>query len=55
MVDGQLVDGPIVQANAPQLVATVHLAPGLTRTLQIITMPESGSNYPVRLLFGPAP
>jgi len=55
IVDGQVVDGPVVEANAPQLVTTVRLAPGLTRTLQIITMPESGSNYPVRLLLGPAP
>jgi len=55
VVDGQPVDGPLVEANAPQLVTTVRLPPGLTRTLQIVTMPESGSNYPVRLLLGPAP
>ena len=55
VVDGQLVEGPVVQPNAPQLVTAVHLAPGSTRTLQIITMPESGSNYPVRLLLGPPP
>ncbi len=52
LVGGQIVDGPVVQASAPQVLATVRLAPGTRRRLRIATMPESGSNYPVRLTLG---
>jgi len=52
LVGGQIVDGPVVQANAPQVLATLRLAPGTRRRLRIATMPESGSNYPVRLTLG---
>lgn len=51
LVGDQLIDGPTVQPNAPQVLTSLRLAPGLRRTLRIATMPESGSNYPVRLTF----
>ncbi len=53
LVGDQIVEAPVVQPNAPQVLATLRLAPGTRRTLRIATMPESGSNYPVRLTLGP--
>lgn len=55
LIDNQLINGPTVQPNAPQVITTIHLAPGASRTLRVTTMPESGSNYPVHLLLGPPP
>jgi hypothetical protein len=55
LVDNQLINGPTVQPNAPKTITTIHLAPGVSRTIRIITMPESGSNYPVHLILGPPP
>lgn len=52
-VGGHIVDAPIVQPNVPQVLTTLRLAPGTRRSLRIVTMPESGSNYPVRLTLGP--
>jgi hypothetical protein len=49
LVGDRLIDGPVVQPNAPQVLTTLMLAPGIRRILRIATMPESGSNYPVRL------
>lgn len=53
LVDDQVINGPVVQPNAPKIITTLRLGPGARRTLHIATMPESGSNYPVRLTLGP--
>lgn len=52
LVGDRIIDGPVVQPNAPKVLTTLRLAPGIHRTLRIATMPESGSNYPVRLTLG---
>ena len=50
LVDGQVVHSPLVRPTAPQRVAVVQLGAFEERTLTISTMPESGANYPVRLV-----
>jgi hypothetical protein len=52
VIGDQLVESPLVQPNAPKAVATFPLPPQTRRTLQMWTIPESGSNYPVRLTLG---
>ncbi len=52
LVGDRLIDGPTVQPNAPRVLTTLRLGPGAHRSLRIATMPESGSNYPVRLTLG---
>lgn len=47
-----LIESPLVQPNAPQVIATLRLGPQTYRTLRLVTIPESGSNYPVRFLLG---
>jgi len=51
----QVVDGPVVEPGAPKSVTTIRLAPQTSRTVRISTMPESGSNYPVRLVLASSP
>lgn len=53
-VDGRVIDGPPVLPSTPQLLTTIHVPPLGRRLVRIATMPESGSNYPVRLTLGPA-
>lgn len=53
IVNDQLIDGPTVQPNAPRALVTLRMGAGTRRTLHVVTMPESGSNYPVRLTLGP--
>lgn len=52
LIDDAVVDSPVVHPAAPHALTTVHLAPLERRDLLVSTMPESGSNYPVRLLLG---
>lgn len=52
LVGDRLIDGPVVQPNTPRVLTTLRLSPGAHRSLRIATMPESGSNYPVRLTLG---
>jgi hypothetical protein len=54
LVDGQVVDGPPVLPRAPRILTTVHVPPLARQLVRIGTMPESGSNYPVRLTLEPA-
>jgi hypothetical protein len=53
LVDGTVLASPVVKPNAPQVLTAVRLDPEARRTLRISTMPESASNYPVRLTLGP--
>lgn len=52
LIDDQIVESPLVQPNAPQVIYTTPLRPQTRRSLRILTIPESGSNYPVRLTLG---
>ena len=52
VIGDRVVESPLIHPNAPQVVATLVLRPQATRTIRILTMPESGSNYPVRLSLG---
>ena len=52
VIGDQIVESRLVQPNAPQPVATFPLRPQTRRTIRILTIPESGSNYPVRLTLG---
>ncbi|HKX18013.1 MAG TPA: hypothetical protein VJT33_08400 [bacterium] len=52
VIGDQIVESRLVQPNAPQAVATFPLRPQTHRTIRILTIPESGSNYPVRLTLG---
>jgi hypothetical protein len=52
VIGEQIVESGLVQPNAPQVVTTFQLRPQTRRTIRILTTPESGSNYPVRLTLG---
>jgi hypothetical protein len=52
LIDDQMIESPLVQPHAPQVIFTLSLPPQTQRTLRILTIPESGSNYPVKLTFG---
>ena len=53
LIDDRIVDLPRVRPGERQVVARIRLEPGEHRVLTISTMPESGANYPIRLLLGP--
>jgi len=53
LIDDQIVDLPRVRSAEPQIMARIRLEPGKHRLLVVSTMPESGANYPIRLLLGP--
>lgn len=52
LIGDQMVESPLVQPHAPQVIFTLPLPPQSRRTLRILTVPESGSNYPVKLTLG---
>jgi len=52
VINDQVVESVLVQPNAPQPAFTFSLRPQTRRTIRILTVPESGSNYPVRLTLG---
>ena len=54
LVDGRYVQTPVLRNNQDALVAKYQLAPGETRTVDVLTMPQAGSNYPVRLVVRPS-
>jgi len=51
-IDDRIVDVPRVPAGGVLPVVTVRIAPGEHRLLVVMTMPESGANYPVLLTLG---
>jgi hypothetical protein len=53
LVGTKVIEAPAVQPNQPKILATIKLGPGTSRLIRIATMPESGSNYPVRITLGP--
>jgi hypothetical protein len=52
-IDGRTVEIP--QANLPKEItlAQYPLAPGAKQTVQVLTLPLSGSNYPAQLVVRP--
>jgi hypothetical protein len=52
VIGDRLAESPLVQPNAPQIMARFRLRPQTRRLIRIVTLPESGSNYPVRLTLG---
>ena len=52
VIRDRIAESPLVQPNAPQVVATFRLGPQTRRLIRVVTLPESGSNYPVRLTLG---
>ena len=54
LVDGQSVQTKVMRTNDEVSVAEYRLAPGEKRTVTVVTMPQAGSNYPVRLVVRPS-
>jgi hypothetical protein len=50
LIDDRIVDVPRVKSGDRQVVTKIRLAPRERRIVTIATMPESGANYPIRLL-----
>ena len=50
IVDGRFVETSLLRRDSESSVAHYTLAPGEVRTVRIQTMPQGGSNYPVRLV-----
>jgi hypothetical protein len=55
LIDGEPVQLHPVDFGAPALVRTFDVPPNGYRRLSIVTMPEGGSSYPVRVLFASQP
>lgn len=53
LVDGHPVETALLRRDAEGVVARYSLAPGQVRKVHIETMPQGGSNYPVRLVARP--
>jgi hypothetical protein len=53
LLDGTIVDTPLVTPGQPYTLATLSLGPRTERLLTVATMPEGGSSYPVILEAGP--
>ena len=53
LVDGRVMEVAMVRKTEEAAIAVYPLAAGETRTVRISTMPQSGSNYPVRLVARP--
>ncbi len=53
LVDGRPVETSVMRNSDEAPVASYTLAPGETRTVRLLTMPQAGSNYPVRLVARP--
>lgn len=52
-VDGNIVRLPLMQSKAEAKLATFTLGPGESKTINVITIPLSGSSYPVTLALRP--
>lgn len=50
IVAGRHLEAPLTRSGSESLLTVFTLRPHSLRTLRIITMPESASNYPVRLI-----
>lgn len=50
LIDGQIVETGLLQGAREQVIHSLWLPAGQQQELQLRTMPESGSNYPVTLI-----
>lgn len=50
LLGGELIETPMTQSGAESLLKAVPLPPGAHRKIRLLTMPESASNYPIRLI-----
>jgi len=48
-LDGKLNETGLLRPGVEETIATLQLAPNEQRVVKLITMPESGSNYPITL------
>ena len=53
LVDGATMEAPLLRAYQEARVARFRVNPMSTRQVKVRTMPQSGSNYPVRLIVRP--
>jgi hypothetical protein len=49
-IDGRLVETQMLRSGQEEVLARMKVGPGETRTVNVRTMPESASNYPVTLV-----
>jgi len=54
LVDGHLMEASMIKRDAEAPVSRYLLSPGEVRHVRVQTMPQAGSNYPVRLVARPA-
>lgn len=52
-INGQFVRTPLLQPKTEAQIAKFRLEPGTTRTVEIVTLPLSGSSYPATLTIRP--
>jgi len=50
LVAGKCVEVPVTRSGSASLIDTFLLPPGARRQVRLITMPESASNYPIRVI-----
>lgn len=55
LIDGELVELHPVEVGRPALIRTFDVPQNGYRRVSIVTMPEGGSSYPVRVIFASAP
>lgn len=55
LIDGDLIELHPVEFGRPALLRTFNVPAGGYQRLNIVTMPEGGSSYPVRVLFASQP
>lgn len=49
LIDGQLIETGLLRGANEQVIHKVTLDPGARQTVTLVTIPESGSNYPITL------
>lgn len=54
ILDGALMETPLLRAYEEAIIARILVPAGQTRVVNIRTMPQPGSNYPVRVVVRPA-
>ncbi|MCD6352315.1 MAG: hypothetical protein J7M26_09375, partial [Armatimonadetes bacterium] len=53
LINGRLVETPVLRATNEHTLASWVLPAAAERTVNVVTMPQSGSNYPVTLILRP--
>ncbi len=53
LVDGIMIQTPLLSPKGEQRIARFHLARGATRTFDVVTLPVSGGSYPATLYLRP--